>query len=395
MCHTRLVGSAQDRAPAAVGLAAAAVIVLVLGGLIVLGVLAGPSDTGTAQSSAPRSSPTTIGGRPSVTTNQPGPGGGTVGRPATSADETLVPLPGRPFDAPLATDAAVIALLPDQLLAIDRTGLTELWRVPCHVGRWADPTPSPEHRTVLVWCDQELTAVDSDTGDVRWRSDRWGATFAPIDVGADIALLTIGDTMSVIDLSTGDVAWDMTAPPAQVPPMTVGDAVIVTDDRSIVAYDAVSGRSRWAHEVQPTSALDVDGELYAMIDTSLVVYDPADGAEVRRIDLANPPVGGPQLVSSGGDLVILSDWFRTSTAAIGRTDGVTRWVRPDAAAKTAPGFRGALVVRLDTEAISALDPQTGEVRATFGTDGCSADEDEVFCGVQQGDDGALAIWRLP
>ena len=42
-----------------------------------------------------------------------------------------------------------------------------------------------------------------------------------------------------------------------------------------------------------------------------------------------------------------------------------------------------------------LDPQTGEVRATFGTDGCSADEDEVFCGVQQGDDGALAIWRLP
>ena len=389
------MGRAQDRAPAAVGLAAAAVIVLVLGGLIVLAVIAGPSDQDTARSSGSRSSPTTVVGRPSVTTAQPGPGGGTVGPPASSGDETLVPLPGRPFDAPLATDTAVIALLPDQLLAVDRTDLTELWRVPCHVGRWADPTPSPAHRTVLVWCDQELTAVDSDDGEVRWRTDRWGATFAPVDVGADVALLTTGDTMSVIDLSTGAVAWEVTAPPAEVPPMTVGDAVVVTDGRSIVAYDAISGRSRWAQDVQPTSALDVDGELYAVVDTSLVAYDPADGAEVRRIDLANPPVGRPQLVSSGGDLVIVSDWFRTSTAAIGRTDGVTRWVRPDSAAKATPGFRGALVVRLDTEAISALDPQTGEVRATFGTDGCTADEDEVFCGVEQGDDGALAIWRLP
>jgi outer membrane protein assembly factor BamB len=99
--------------------------------------------------------------------------------------------------------------------------------------------------------DGDVVAIDSDSGDVRWRT-RLRMTITG-GVGAGEGLVMVGTELAEIvalDQVTGEIFWRNTVSSEVLSaPQTNGDVVVAqTVDGKLVALDATSGEQRWIYE---------------------------------------------------------------------------------------------------------------------------------------------------
>lgn len=223
--------------------------------------------------------------------------------------------------------------------------ISELWRTPLIVDDrlrvfagprqvWADgPTASRTETTpywsfrrwpqevtgvVLVpgavvseWSDGVLVALDTGTGEVRWRTGPrpdGRAGYAGRRTGA--ATVYAAPTLAV-----------------------AGSVVVSLDSAAARGYDTATGRQLWRHELGdcPGGGWSVPGG-YALACADLVLLDPANGRELRRW---RPPGAGDGWRAEPVACVVgRSDCraLRTQDSAGGRTQG---WLVGEGGAVTA------------------------------------------------------------
>jgi outer membrane protein assembly factor BamB len=109
------------------------------------------------------------------------------------------------------------------------------------------------------------------------------------------------------------------------------------------------------------TGIDVASGIGALVTTggALIAFNPATGHERWRVDLADPPVGDPQVTRTGVFLATA-----TSAACYRLYRGHIRWQTALRPATGVALHAGALFVGVDDGHVIALDPETGQKRWT-------------------------------
>jgi outer membrane protein assembly factor BamB len=148
--------------------------------------------------------------------------------------------------SPVVADGRVIvAAAPNQLLALDAKSGTKLW----------GKVISTDMRSVAVGGGiavvgsrpaglAYLVALDTATGDLRWRNTM--APVLPPAIGDGTVYTNSGDGVDALDAGTGQQRWQFAATLSVVQIAIAGDAVILCRaDGDVIALDAATGQRRW------------------------------------------------------------------------------------------------------------------------------------------------------
>ncbi|MEI7514643.1 MAG: outer membrane protein assembly factor BamB [Betaproteobacteria bacterium] len=238
----------------------------------------------------------------------------------------------------------------------------EVWRVA------SGPSAAPlEMRVVgervLVASSQgEITAIDAASGLPSWKSALTTALSAGIGTDGDYVAVVTRDNYLVVLREAKEIWRQKLASVTLTAPLVAGARVfLVSADRTVLAFDAGTGRKLWTQQRSGESLLlGQAGILMAMGDTlvtsqsgRLVGLNPQNGSvrwdvsvavgrgvnEVERlVDL----VAGTSRM--GDELCVRA--FQTSVACVDTASGKTRWTK---SASGATGLGGNAVAIFGTE----------------------------------------------
>ncbi|MCA3237246.1 MAG: outer membrane protein assembly factor BamB [Curvibacter sp.] len=198
--------------------------------------------------------------------------------------------------------------------------------------------------------DGSVQLIDGRTGEPLWRGSAGGALSAGVGHdGQRAAVVTVGNELVV--LQDGKELWrQRLAAPSYTPPLVAGGRVFVlAADRSVSAYDGLSGRRLWMQNRsgeplilrQPGVLLAVGDTLVAGLGVRLVGLNPLNGISRWELPMASPRgtndverlvdlVAG--VARQGDNLCVRS--FQATVGCVDATRGSLQW------SKTASGASG-------------------------------------------------------
>ncbi|MFI1989534.1 hypothetical protein [Actinoplanes sp. NPDC020271] len=265
--------------------------------------------------------------------------------------------------------------------------VTETWSTPIGAQNW----PHTMNDTVLVihgdpGTEQETTAYDLVTGQVRWTADdptltSWlnpdpdsNQLYAPARIRSYEAAdgpAYIGADTRAVDVRTGKVRWDSS-----------GDELAATADEVLLGSRDDRGRVTALHLVRTTDGTAVWDRPIAATDYLVVSEEPGDSTRIVAkstngelttlrwadgVPLASrrvtPPTAygwGPQVL--GGQFYDILTGTPDSTVVAYATDTLTELWRFPTSGETSVQDCGPVVCVSDTHLTSGLDPVTGERR---------------------------------
>ncbi|WP_197075845.1 PQQ-binding-like beta-propeller repeat protein [Halostagnicola sp. A56] len=188
-------------------------------------------------------------------------------------------------------DGTVYLRTSDEVHAIDDETGEALW-VGEEIG--ADGTPAVAGEGVFVGGEQ-LTALESETGDVRWREQfDDGATVPDPTVAFDLVYVVVDGTLYAFDAGDGSVVWERSTVQLEtsggseelsfeaIPVAVANDLVYAAvGDAGFVALDATTGEREWSYWWKYSS--DPHGYLVATGER-LYTGDISDAAESPVLD---------------------------------------------------------------------------------------------------------------
>lgn len=197
-----------------------------------------------------------------------------------------------------------------------------------------------------------------DGGDARWRLSPDTGTGRSLLVG-DTLLVESGDDLLAVDTVTGGVRWRVAGP---VPVAWADDRVVgpVPDGRGLTALDTASRRRDW-HTRAADGVRDglIAGDRFVAVGERLTAYGLADGRRQWQRD--HEPDGPP---ATDGDRLFCVVDDRLVAVAVG--DGRTVWERRfPGLAGTGPVVAGGVVYAQTRRGVVAFDRATGGVVTQF------------------------------
>jgi outer membrane protein assembly factor BamB len=312
--------------------------------------------------------------------------------------------PGRPDAPPVAAKvlwrsrldldygapaiAGGMVLFPEgDVVALDVRNGKRLWRSSTDgsISRCA----SALHNGLMYGCAQDgvLYALDTrNQGELRW-SQKVASSFLTRPAVAGDVVYVLGDMtdqdgtrirrLATFDARTGKAGWrqDFPAGGPFNAEFAVGDGLVVVAERALQAFDAASGKSRWAHAMsdpgQPAIAGGIvyavgSGALHALRDGNPVWTNQGQRLSRQRVVLGS----GLAYVAGGNGTVLAVD------VATGRA----RW-QVTSEGQQLLGLSGGLVHHMAGRRILALDAASGQTRWTYDIEGNSSFTPVVADGV--------------
>ncbi|WP_293660608.1 outer membrane protein assembly factor BamB [Rhodoferax sp. OV413] len=224
---------------------------------------------------------------------------------------------------------------------------------------------------VLASSDGAVKALDVDTGAVRWAAQLDTKIVAGVGVDGDkVAVVTASGDLSI--LQDGKPLWQQKLGALAItPPLLAGGrAYVVTLNKTVMAFDASSGRRLWQLQREADSlALGKAGVLMPLGDTLVV------GLGGRLLGL-NPSTGAQR--------------WEIPVAVSRATNEVERLVDVVAGVSR---LGSSVCVRAYLHSVACIDAASSKLvwsKAAAGTTGVSGDAVAVF-GAES--DGRLVAWR--
>lgn len=155
-------------------------------------------------------------------------------------------------------------------------------------------SPTVADGRLYVGAGSHLLALDTDELTERWRVDTGGKIWFPVRHGDAVYVPNDAGTLSAIDAESGDIRWQYSTDGNLHSPAAVGDQTVVfgSHDGYVYAVDRDTGTERWRYEVGPGDAYEgmdatptvVEDRVYfATLDRTLVALELKTGAEQARI----------------------------------------------------------------------------------------------------------------
>lgn len=149
--------------------------------------------------------------------------------------------------------------------------------------------------------------INPETGDLRWEKDLFReASIPPVHTGSETAFLNERADIVAVDTGSGEERWRFTREDSEMVPLAVqNETVFVYDEalerRALLALDRTDGTRRWRKtggRFKTGSyryATDSDGFYFWTTRDEIIALDPTDGTELWSTAL----VGGLQGVTTG------------------------------------------------------------------------------------------------
>jgi outer membrane protein assembly factor BamB len=379
-------------------IAAAILLLLTLGGIVVgrdraFDFLTGnprhPVPTATPSASpAPLPNVPMFQGSPARTGVLPGPS--PAGTPAVRWTFTTG---GAIAGAPAVVDDMLYVGSADgNLYAVDASSGKERWHFPAGAG--IASSPAVVDGTVYVGVGDStmnafVLAVDAATGRERWRLDVEGPVVsAPLVADGAVYIGTNAGVLYGIDAGSGEERWQFAAGSTiwAAPSYADGTVFFGSWDTNAYAIDAATGAERWRFAAEGpiwAAAPVVDGVVYVASKGDdmagrpfrLFALDAADGTTRWQVDLPHSnnlaPLTGQDAVAVGGGVVLYMHQFILH--AFDAQTGTERWQAPVPVPTSLfeqPVAGDGLVVFPGTKgALAAVDAAGGATRwqLTLGT----------------------------
>lgn len=247
----------------------------------------------------------------------------------------------RPEPAPLAANVP--------LIGVKQAWVNRVGEVPAGAG------PAVVGNTVVVAAaDGTVAAIDAVTGRDIWRSSTGSAIATGAGTDGKLAAVVTRDN-EVIALDAGKQIWKAKLPAQAFTAPFVGGAriFVLLADRSVHAFDAMSGKKLWTQQRSNTEplVLSKSGTMLAVGDTlvvglggRLVGLNPGNGSIRWETPIASPRgtndverlVDMVGITSRIGD-VVCARAFQAAVGCVNAARGTLLWNRP---ANGAEGIHG-------------------------------------------------------
>ncbi|MBI2872004.1 MAG: PQQ-binding-like beta-propeller repeat protein [Chloroflexi bacterium] len=156
-----------------------------------------------------------------------------------------------------------------------------------------------------------LTALDLDTGQVRWQLPLYSPADAPPTVAGDLLFIGLRDgRLLALDLSTGQERWAFKAQNLVLGAPVVNDGTLYLGAAEDYAYalDAATGKERWRYKVGnwvlASPAIGEGVVVFASLDGNLHVVGTGSGTHRFIYNAVYPIFSSPTIV---GDRVFAAD----------------------------------------------------------------------------------------
>ena len=233
-----------------------------------------------------------------------------------------------------------------------------------------------EDRIALANSQGVVAVLNATTGKDIWRLtlDQPIAAGVGSD-GQQVAVVTRNNEL--VTLQDGKVQWRKSLPAQSfTPPLVAGARVFVlTADRSVIAFDGVTGRQLWTQQrpgdplvlKQASVMLAYKNTLLVGLSGRLVALDPNTGVIRWESAIATPR--GINDIERLVDLVSPSDRvgevvcvraFQTAVGCVNAERGQTLWTRPSVGEIGVSGNETLLIAPLSNGVVQAWSRTTGE-----------------------------------
>ena len=208
----------------------------------------------------------------------------------------------------------------------------ELWRYQSF--SLCPPHPAVAGDTVYVACeDGTLHALARATGDIRWSFT--AEPFEPFVNGPTIAgglAYVVGEismSLYAVDTVTGEERWRYAAASVTAAPAVAGGmAVVSTAEGFLIGLDAATGEERWRTTITTSSAALLDGMAYVGSETgNLAAVDAATGEIVWQVDTGDHR--NANAVVADGIVYVGAGSLDGSLSAYDAETGALRWQRDE------------------------------------------------------------------
>lgn len=235
---------------------------------------------------------------------------------------------------------------------------------------------SREDRIALANSQGVVAVLDATTGKDIWRLKLDQAIAAGVGSdGQKVAVVTRNNEL--VTLQDGQVQWRQKLPAQSfTAPLVAGARVFVlTADRSVVAFDGVTGRQLWTQQrpgeplvlKQAGVMLAVKNTLVVGLSGRLVGLDPNTGVIRWESAIATPR--GTNDVERLVDLVSPADRvgdvvcaraFQTAVGCVNAERGQSVWTRPSVGQMGVSGNENVVIAPLSNGVVQAWSRVTGE-----------------------------------
>ena len=266
----------------------------------------------------------------------------------------------------------------DTVEALNAETGEKLWVAEVAQGGFS-PKPAVADGTVYaVGDDGNITALDTESGDVEWVFEAGSQVRSPPRVADGSVLFgDSGGTVYALDGETGRIKWEFTNPSDEIRPIEVYDnrVYVGSADDTVYAIELDDGGFVWSYTLDGGAIHEMDiqdGVLYTASenlqsrDTVLYAIDADDGTpewstEVEGFD-----------VVVDGEYVYYRNVGDDEVKARSAADGEKRWSVGLDGRPTAPEFvDGSVYIGtedFDEPAVYQLDGETGEIVSTVDTE---------------------------
>ena len=241
--------------------------------------------------------------------------------PVARADAGGATLLQHIVSSPLVTDEYVYQGLADHdLVALNRDGYSEAWRVVTEHGIWSQPL-LVDGTLYFASMDHFLYAANAETGEVLWKTDMKGAmTSTPVYADGHLYIGTFGKRVYDIAAGSGEIQAELeTADWVWSTPSLVDGTLYVSDvGGNVYAIDTQDGLSRiWASKpatraIGSTPLVTESAIIVGSRDQNVYWLDPETGDVIYTLQTAGEVMADPILVmpteanNLQGPLVVVS-----------------------------------------------------------------------------------------
>lgn len=217
----------------------------------------------------------------------------------------------------------------DRLTALDLESGDVRWRADLEHDDGI-PAPVVAEGTVFVVAGGTLHALDADSGDEAWQfGPADGSLLEQTAAAADGAVFTSdGETLYAHEIDDGTERWSATDGGLRRQVIVATDETVSVqagglDD--VVVYDTETGAVRWTGYGY-VSGLATDESIYALIAGDIVGYDREDGEETWRPAVDSATYGAPVTDGETVYVGVSSSTAGTGVVALDLEDGEIEWV---------------------------------------------------------------------
>lgn len=265
----------------------------------------------------------------------------------------------------------------DALIGIDLASGERTWRR--EVGN-AVVSVAPGDDEMIVLTRTEASAVEADSGDVRWAFAGDAFDGARMSADGDQVMLADGSVHTLLAADDGTVVWQrdtghsvalagggmpyvqgriQAGTAESLSPLTLGDGIAVLSSwggDEVVGVDLDDGSERWRLEMSNAVAAPFADSVVVVSEDGALAVEPATGDVIWSYEFGDELTGGALSAVLHGDLLVVVG-AEGGLLGLEAGDGTARWQRPGAHrfVSTAGGTLAALVDGVPT----GIDAETG------------------------------------